>query len=206
MRYEHLKCEAEQKGNVSLASRRQLEENMSVIDHQPGEQHNDYFISQAASYPWYQRQTHWKISIPFSSKPISLILLMLLGDLGIVQSHFQYSSSHCCQGHGHTSHCCLPSITHCFLVVCWQAEEDGDLLWRLRASWTTSSSAESLVLFSWHLFFFLVCPFAFSEFSPLSHKWSSPKRGRLLCFYWCLFFSLFMMKSEVCLLSCSFDG
>lgn len=42
------------------------------------------------------------------------------------------------QGHGHTSHRCLPSITLCCL-------EDGDSLWRLKASWTISTSAEPSV-------------------------------------------------------------
>lgn len=116
---------------------------------------------------------HWtqKISNPFSSKPESLILLMLLGVLGIVQNHFQYSSPHRCQGHGHTSHCCLPSITHCFLVVCWQAEEDRDSLWRFRAPWTTSPSAESLMLVSWGFFKDI--------FLTHEHKFSLKK---LLCF------------------------
>lgn len=64
-------------------------------------EHNDNLMSQAA---WFGREEPRQRSIPFSSRLITLIPLMLFEDLGIARIHFQYSSPHSCQGHGRSSH------------------------------------------------------------------------------------------------------
>lgn len=60
-----------------------------------------------------------EISIVFSGRLISLILLLWLWDLGNTRSQFQYSSPCWCQGHVRTSHC-LQS-----LIVFWCVMRTG---------------------------------------------------------------------------------
>ena len=120
------------KENVSLASNRQPEEkNQCIIDQRPGQQHNDCLISHITSLI---SEPDLKISIPFSGRAISLILLMLLGE--ILASRGATSSIHRPAAAKDTdvlhTAVCLQSLGFLSCKCVGRRRRTGDLLWRLR--------------------------------------------------------------------------